>query len=195
MESQEINVTHIAKIMNINNIDTLPKINFWLFNSDNEKYQKTQVNSNAHTLTEYWSTYYNINNATGAHEVGHLMSQYFWGYLNSKKYDFLMQEGFAFYVDETRFFKFDFYKKARTILRNEKYKISTIIKDNNNDDYEEKAIVCGAFIKYLITSHGIENFAKLWKSVGEDENVFSTIYSKSLSTLEKDFYAFLDVQN
>lgn len=193
-ENQEINIGHIAKIIGVNNIDTLPKINLWIFDSDNEKYLKTQVNSNAHTLTEYWSVYYNKDNATGAHEIGHLMSQHFWGYLKSKKYDFLMQEGFAFYIDETRFFKFDFYKKAKGILRNEKYRISTIVKENNNADYENKALVCGAFIKYLITSYGVENFARLWKSIEENENVFNTIYSKGLSELEIDFYKFLETK-
>lgn len=190
-ENQEINLEHIARIMGINHIDTLPKINLWIFNSDNEKYLKTQVKSNAHTLTEYWSVYYNKDNATGAHEIGHLMSQHFWGYLKSKKYDFLLQEGFAFYIDETRFFTFDYYKKAKGLLRNEKYKISTIVQENNNVDYEKKALVCGAFVKYLITTYGVENFARLWTSVEENENAFNSIYSKSLSDLENDFYTYL----
>ena len=193
IENQEINIGHIAKIMDIKNIDTLPKINLWIFSTDNEKYLKTQVNSNAHTLTEYWSTYYNKDNATGAHEIGHLMSQHFWGYLKSKKYDFLMQEGFAFYVDENRFFKFDFYEKTKGILRNEKYKISAIAAENNNTNYKDKAVVCGAFIKYMITNYGVEKFAKLWRMVEENENVFNIIYSKGLSDLEKDFYTFLEI--
>jgi hypothetical protein len=195
IENQEININHIAGIMHINNIDTLPKINFWIFNSDYEKYLKTQVNSNAHTLTEYWSTYYNKDNATGAHEVGHLMSQHFWGYLKSKKYDFLMQEGFTFYIDETKFFKFDFYRKAKEILLDETFRISKIIKENNNDDYEDKAIVCGAFIKYLITSYRIENFVKLWKTIEDDDIAFKTIYNKNLSDLENDFYTYLAVKD
>lgn len=195
IENQEINISHIARIMGINNIDTLPKINFWIFNSDYEKYLKTQVNSNAHSLTEYWSTYYNKDNATGAHEVGHLMSQHFWGYPKTKKYDFLLQEGFAFYIDETKFFKFDFYKKAKDILQDESFQISTIIKENTNDDYEDKAIVCGAFNKYLITSFGIENFAKLWKIVEEDDSAFKTIYNKNFSNLENDFYTFLETKD
>jgi len=194
IENQEINIIHIAKIMDVKNIDTLPKIKLWIFNSDKEKYLKTQVKSNAHTLTEYWSTYYNKDNAAGAHEIGHLMSQHFWGYLKSKKYDFLLQEGFAFYIDETKFFKFDFYKKAKGILRNEKYRISTIISENNNDDYENKAIVCGAFDKYLITTFGIEKFASLWKCIEENENVFNVIYNKRLSDLENDFYTILEIK-
>ena len=195
VENQEINICHIAEKMDINNIDTLPKINLWIFDSDNEKYLKTQVNSNAHTLTEYWSVYYNKGNATGAHEIGHLMSQHFWGYLKSKKFDFLMQEGFAFYIDETRFFKFDFYKKAKGILRDEKYRISTLLEENNNTDYEYKAIVCGTFVKYLITTFGIKNFAALWRSMEENDKAFNTIYNKNLSDLEIDFYNFLERKN
>ena len=194
IENQEKNIIHIAEIMNIKNIDTLPKINFWIFDSDEEKYSKTQVKSNAHTLTEYWSTYYNKNNATGGHEVGHLMSQHFWGYLNSMKYDFLMQEGFAFYIDETQFFKFDFYNKAKGILRNEKYRISAIIEENNNNDYENKAVICGAFVKYLITSYGIEKFEVLWKNI-ENENSFNSTYNKSLTDLENDFYAHIETKD
>lgn len=191
IENQENNILHIAGIMNIEDIDTLAKIRLWIFNSDNEKYLKTQVKSNAHALAEYWSVYYNKNNAEGAHEVGHLMSQHFWGYLNSKKYDFLMEEGFAFYIDETRFFKFDFYKKSREILHNDKYKISAIIKANSNNDYENKAIVCGAFVKFIITSFGVGKFGILWKNI-ENEDVFNSTYNKSLSDLENDFYAYLE---
>jgi|GEM_PF-1647276 len=192
IENQEINISHIAGIMGIGNIDTLPKINVWIFNSDKEKYLKTQVNSNAHALTAYWSVYYNKNNAAGAHEIGHLMSQHFWGYLQSKKYDFLMQEGFAFYIDETRFFKFNFYKKAKGILRDEKYSLSKIIKENNNTDYEDKAIVCGAFVKYLIAGYGVENFARLWKAIDESDKAFITIYNQDFSDLENDFNASLE---
>jgi hypothetical protein len=191
MDNQENNLIHIAGIMNINGIDTLKKINVWVFNSDDEKYSKTQVKSNAHTLTEYWSTYYNKYNATGGHEVGHLMSQHFWGYLKSKKYDFLLEEGFAFYLDENTFFKFDFYKKAKEILRNDKYRISSIIEESNNNDYANKAIVCGAFDKYLIKTFGIDKFEKLWKNI-EDENVFTATFNKTLTDLENDFYAYLE---
>lgn len=194
IKNQEININYIAGLMNINNIDTLPKINLWIFNSDKEKYFKTQVNSNAHALTEYWSVYYNKDNATGSHEIGHLMSQHFWGYLKSKKYEFLLEEGFAFYVDETRFFKFDFYKKAKSILRNEKYKISGIVTENNNTDYENKALVCGAFCKYIISAYGVEKFAVLWKNI-ENENIFNTTYNKTLPDLENDFYEYIETNS
>ena len=104
-----------------------------------------------------------------------------------------MQEGFAFYVDENRLFKFDFYEKAKGILRNEKYKISAIVEENNNTNYEDKAVVCGAFIKYLITNYGVEKFAKRWRMVEKNENVFNIIYSKGLSDLENDFYTFSEI--
>jgi hypothetical protein len=106
-----------------------------------------------------------------------------------------MQEGFAFYVDETKFFKFDFYETAKEILEDDSYRISTIIMENNNNDYEDKAIVCGAFIKYLITSFGIENFTKLWKTIQEDDIDFKTIYGKNFSNLENDFYTFLETKD
>lgn len=190
MESQEKNIIHIAGIMNVKEVDTLPKINLWIFDSDYEKYLKTQVKSNAHTLTEYWSTYYNKNNATGAHEIGHLMSQHIWGYLKEKKYSFLLEEGFAFYVDESTFFKVDFYDKARTILANDRYRISNIIKENTNDNYEIKAVVCGAFVKYLVTVYGVDKFAILWKNI-EIDTIFNSTCNKSLPDLEIEFYKFL----
>lgn len=194
IENQEKNITHIGQIMGIKDLEILPKINVWIFNNDYEKYLKTQVRSNAHALTEYWSAYYNKGNASGGHEIGHIMSQHFWGYLQSKKFDFLLEEGFVFYIDENRFFKFDFYEKARGMLQNDKYRISTIIDENNNNDFENKAIVCGAFDKYLISNFGIEKFANVWKHI-EDENIFISTYNKSLTDLEKDFYAFLESRN
>ena len=194
LDNQEKNIIHISKLMQIDNIDTLSKINIWVFKNDNEKYLKTQVKSNAHCLTEYWSVYYNKGNATGAHEVGHLMSQYFWGYTKNDKYDFLLNEGFAFYVDEALFYKIDFYKKAKKLLQQEKYKISNIVKHNNNEDYRDKAFVCGAFDKYLIEIYGINKFSKLWIS-DDDDIIFNSIYDKSLKELEDEFYDFIKKLN
>lgn len=105
-----------------------------------------------------------------------------------------MEEGFAFYIDEGKFFKFDFYKKAKDMLGNDKYRIASIIKENNNDDYEDKATVCGAFVKYLITNFGVEKFAVLWKNI-ENEDAFNTTYGKSFSDLESDFYVFLEAKD
>lgn len=192
-ENQEKNIVHIAAIMNIKQLDTLPKIKVWIFNSDYEKYLKTQVRSNAHSLTEYWSAYYNKQNATGAHEIAHIMSQHYWGFLKAKQYSFLLEEGFTFYADENRFFTFDFYTKARSILDNESYRIAAILKENNNDNYENKATVCGAFVKYLITNYGVEKWAELWKNLDSDKT-FTAVFNKSLPELETEFYKHLETQ-
>jgi len=120
---QEKNMNRLAEFMKIGNIDTLHKIDIWIFFDDKEKYEKTQVKSSAHSLYQYWSMYYNKDNAKGAHELGHLLSQHYWGYLKSKRFNFLLDEGFAFLVDEFGYFNFDFYKKAQEILQDKKYKI------------------------------------------------------------------------
>jgi hypothetical protein len=64
----------------------------------------------------------------------------------------------------------------------------------DNDNYEDKAIGCGAFDKYLITNFGIEKFSASWRNI-ENEKIFLSTYNKSMDDLEKDFYAFLETVN
>jgi hypothetical protein len=149
------------------------------------------VKSSAHCLTPYWSIYYNKENVTGAHELAHLLSQHYWGNTSSDKFDFLLNEGFAFLADEGDFYNFNFYTKARKILKDDKYTIGNIVKHNTKGNYKKRAIVSGAFVKFLINQYGLRKFVKLWKKINEGKASFNTIYSKSFKDLESEFYAFI----
>jgi hypothetical protein len=194
IDKQEKNINHIAKLMQIENIDTLDKIRMWVFSNDDEKYRKTQIKSSAHCLTPYWSIYYNQDNAIGAHESGHLLSQTYWGYTKTERFDFLLSEGFAFFVDEHGYFDFNFYDKAKEILKKKKYRISNIAKSNSKGKFKEKAFVAGAFVKFLIENYGLDKFVQLWKTIREDESEFSQIYGKSFEALEFEFYRLINME-
>jgi len=194
---QESNFMHIIKLMNLSNPDTLSSIKVWLFESNEEKYKKTQVITDAHSLHEYWSTYYRKGNETGAHELGHVIVNNCWGYIpNDSKFQFMMSEGWAFFVDEGVFWKRSFFdeKIKKFIIENEKFHLASII-TNPQPDYSKNATISASFIKYLIQTFGIEKFSQLWKGLvnQKEEKAFNDAYGKSFSVLENEFYAFLNI--
>ena len=188
---QNENRTHILKILNIDPSEQSPKINLWIFNDDQEKYLKTQVRSNAHCLAEYHSVYYNKDNAMGAHELGHYLVETNWGQLKSDRFDMLISEGFAFLVDEGKFFNYDYYVLARDYIKNDNYLVCNITEDSPGS-YKKKAFVSAAFLKYLIRQFGIDRFKDLWQTIRDDDGIFEQVYHKSFSQLETDFYNFLN---
>jgi hypothetical protein len=190
LDSQTENILHILNILNIKPGNDSEKVFVWIFNDDNEKYLKTQVKSNAHCLSEYHSVYYNKNNALGAHELGHYLIEANWGQLKSKKYEFLFNEGFAFLVDEGKFFKKDYYLLAKDYLKDKRYSIDSISNESPGD-YKKKAFVSASFLKYLIKIYGIELFEKLWKHIKEDKSVFVLVYGKSFQNIKKEYYSFI----
>ena len=190
LESQTENISHILNILEIQSPKKAQKVFVWIFNDDNEKYLKTQVKSNAHCLSEYHSVYYNKSNSKGAHELGHYLTQIYWGYLKSQKYEFLLDEGFAFLVDEGRFFNYDYYLLAKEYISDTKYLIKNI-NYNSPGDYKKKAFVSASFLKYLIQEFGIESFKKLWQSIEEDDKAFEQVYGKSFLDLQNGFYNFI----
>ena len=189
---QKKNIIHISKLMQVANIDTLRNIDIWIFKDDNEKYLKTQVKTSAHCIEPYLSAYYNQDNAVGAHELGHILSQIYWGRTKTNRFELLLNEGFAFYVDEHGYFDFDFYSKAKDILKDENYRICNIVQANSKGDIKDKSFVSGAFVKYLIEKYGLDKFIRLWQTIREDESIFFNIYGRKLKVLESDFYNLID---
>ncbi len=183
---------HLFKLMKIEEpIDSLPKVDIFIFKDINEKYLKTQVKSSAHALPSYYAAYYPTVNAEGAHEITHILDSHFWCFFSNNKFNMLLNEGFSFYSDEGIIFKFDYYEKARKILKNEEYQINRIITSTAGSSYENQAYVSGAFVKYLIENYGINKFEEMWLKINKDKmdnNVFDIVYNQSLSDLETKFY-------
>lgn len=183
---------HLFKLMKIEEpIDSLPKIDIFIFRDIKEKYLKTQVKSSAHSLPPYYAAYYPTVNAEGAHEITHILDSHFWCPFSNGEFGMLLNEGFSFYSDEGIIFNFDYYEKAKKILKNKEYQINKIISSTAGDSYEKQAFVSGAFVKFLIETYGIEKFKELWLSINEekaDEKVFEVVYDQSINNLESNFY-------
>lgn len=184
---------HLFQLMEIeeSSIDSLPKIDIFIFKNIREKYLMTQVKSSAHSLPQYYAAYYPTVNAEGAHEITHILDSHFWCPFSNKQFSMLINEGFSFYSDEGIIFKFDYYEKAKKILKNNEYQINRIITSTAGDSYEKQAFVSGAFVKLLIENYGIEKFKKLWIEINKekaDATVFNDIYNKSIEDLESMFY-------
>ncbi len=190
--AQENNFFHIRQIMKFADSITFPKINIWLFKDPKEKHKKTLTSSSAHSLNEYWSVYYLLENARGAHEIAHLLANRVWGYAASQRYKFLLEEGFSIYCDEARFFQFDLKTKCLEMMLDRNYTLRSVIADSSNSlDYWRKAIISGTFVKYLIELYSIEKFTTLWRTAQEEEAIFQRIYNHPYREIEKGFLIFL----
>jgi len=193
-------IEHAARLtgMTQEGIDLMPKFNIWLFKDIDDKYRKTQLKS-IHCISDYNAVYYPAEESKSAHEYGHLLAYYNWGHMLNRKYSLFLDEAFAYYVDEGRAFKFEYYEKAKEILDNDGYAVSKILAGETPFDLfankgRKKAFVCAAFIKYLVNSYGIEKFAGLWKAVRKnDSGAFQQIYNKDMPELEQEFYRFLKI--
>ncbi|MCB0632297.1 MAG: hypothetical protein R2824_11425 [Saprospiraceae bacterium] len=202
-EAQELNYRELAKLMGIKN-ETFERINFWLFKDKAQKIALTLVDSDAHAISTFPSVYYLPKNATGAQEVGHVMTQKLWGFIpKTSNYSLLIDEGFNFYIDDERFYGGNLLVDARDILiENPEFDLAGLIAANNgrkltgvetgSHDLNE-SLLAGAFVKFMIMEYGIDQFEKLWKLAVQHDvaalQIFEKIYGKSLVVLNEEFKA------
>jgi len=197
---QENNLRRIASILNIakEKTDTLRPINMWLFRNSKIKTEITKIPADAFSIYPFWSMYYTYKSAKSAHELAHLIIQEYWGYFESKKYNFLISEGFASLVDEGYGKRdFDYYEKAESILDRDKYSMDVVINNKPvtgffQNSYTQKAVVAGAFVKYLIEEYDIRKFKQLWQTLRNDSKTFKKVYNKSLDNLCLDFKSYIN---
>lgn len=202
LKRQENNILRITELLNIpkENIDTLRKINIWLFKNLKEKDLITKIPATDFSIRPYWSAYHTYGASGSAHEIGHLIINEFWGWFKSNKYQFLIEEGYASLVDEGNGKRdFDYYSKAKKILKKDGFKIDQIVNNEQvmtffKNPYTLRAIVAGAFVKYLINEKGIDKFKQLFQTLEDDDKVFKAIYGQSLSELTNDFYSFIETK-
>ena len=197
--SQQLNLYRIGDILSIphNRLDTLRKINVWLFKDLKEKTDITKISADAFAIPPFWSFYYTYEVAKAAHELGHLVIDEYWGYFKSKKYNFVIEEGYASLVDEGHGNRdSDYFKKSKKITKRKKYSMTNIINNVNvpsvfKNPYTQKAIVAGGFVKYLIKEYGIDEFKTLWLTLNDDGEAFESVYNKSINELAADYMDFL----
>jgi hypothetical protein len=197
--TQQANLYRIGDLLSIpyEKLDTLRKINVWMFKDLNEKTEITKIHATDFAIHPYWSIYCTYSSAKSAHELGHIVIDEYWGHFKSEKYQFVIEEGFASLIDEGHGARdFDYFKKAKRITRSRKYSITNVI--NNayvtgifRNPYTQKAIVAGAFVKFLIEEHGVDKFKILWLTLRDDGQAFALVYGKPIEEIATDFTNFL----
>jgi hypothetical protein len=198
-QSQQDNLYCIGKLLSVpkEDLDTLRKINIWMFQDLKEKTEITKISATDFCIPPYWSIYCTYASSKAAHELGHMIIDEYWGYFKSRKYNFIIAEGFASFVDEGHGKRnYDYLEKAKKVTRHNKYSMSNIINDVTvtgifKNPYTQKAIVAGGFVKYLIKEYGIEKFKNLWLTLTDNGEAFNLVYNKSLDELAIDYMAFL----
>lgn len=197
--AQQDNLYRIGDLLSIQHerLDTLRKINIWMFQDLDEKTDITKIHATDFCIPPYWSIYCTYSSSKSAHELGHMIINEYWGYFRSKKHSYIIEEGYASLVDEGHGKRnFDYYMKSKRLIRNEKYSMHNVINNVNvtgifKNPYTQKAIVAGGFVKFLMEEYGVEKFKNLWLTLQEDGIAFEAVYSKSIDKLADDYILFL----
>jgi len=196
--------SHVDNIINIigmssAKLDSMPKINVWIFANDEEKYKKTQLHG-IHAIGDYGSVYYPAEHSKSAHEYGHILASYNWGWMWNKEFSSVIDEAFAYYVDEGRGFDFSYIERTKDILSNDSYSISNILAGKKPFDLfanigQKQEIACATFIKYMIEKYGVNKFGQLWRELNKNgRDAFKNTYGKTLEELESEFYSYLGIK-
>jgi len=204
VKSQELNYTEVASLMGISERE-LTKINFWLFKDKEQKGKLTLVKSDAHAISTFPSVYYLPKNATGAQEVGHVMTQSYWGFIpKTSNYALIIDEGFNYYIDNERFYKEEIIEKVKILNSNKPISIIKLINANNGKRTKgiqtgshevNESLISGAFVQFMIEKYGIDNFSKLWRKAVNNERansiIFREVYNKDIIELNNEFITYL----
>lgn len=201
MNAQETNFSEIAKLMGMDE-NLVDKIKFWVFKDREQKKLITLVDSDAHAISTFPSVYYLPKNATGGQEVGHVMTQVYWGFIpKTSNYSLVIDEGFNYYIDDDRFYDGKLFQYAKEVKkeRNE-LSIQKLITLNKGEKIEgvdsgshnqDKSFLAGGFVKYLIETYGVEEFGKLWRLAVENPTakteIFKQVYGKDLQEINGEF--------
>jgi hypothetical protein len=201
IKAQETNFNEILRFMGIQN-KGLTRINFYLFKDKEQKKLLTQVDSDAHAISTFPAVYYLPINSKGAQEVGHVMTQKYWGFIpKTSNYSLLIDEGFNYYIDDERFYNGTLCDKAlnayaenqnltinELVLMNNGTKITGVVGGSHKQNVSD---ISGCFVKYLIQQYGSEKFGQLWRLASNNESarpeLFEEIYNIELAKISKEF--------
>jgi len=200
IKSQELNYSELAILMGISEIE-LTKINFWLFKDKAQKEKLTLVASDAHAISTFPSVYYLPKNATGGQEVGHVMTQSYWGFIpKTSNYALVIDEGFNYYIDNKRFYKEKLIEKVKILNSKKSVSILKLVNENNGKRIKgvqsgshevDESLIAGAFTQFIIEKYGIEKFSILWKKALKKESadsiIYNEVYNKDISELNNEF--------
>ncbi len=201
-DAQEENFAELATLMGLSAEDQKIKISYWLFKDREQKRKLTKVDTDAHVLSDLNAVFHLPKNAKGSQELGHLLTQKFWGFIpKTSNYSLIIDEGFNYYIDDARFYNNKLTKDAKAVLAsNTSLSAAKLIKRNDGEKVSGVATgshllneskIAGAFVKYLIETHGIEKFQELWKLATQDTtakaSIFKKVYGTSLKKINEEF--------
>lgn len=201
MAAQENNFQELARLMGIP-LDGKDKILFYLFRDIEQKKILTLVDSDAHAISDFPAVYHLPFNSTGGQEVGHVMTQKYWGSIpKTSNYSLIIDEGFNFYIDDERFYKGALWNQAlKSKKENQEITIEALILANNGEKLEgvengshqlDESFIAGAFVKFIIDNYGISKFEALWRSAAIDaraqSQIFDKVYGKSITEISEEF--------
>lgn len=205
-DSQEENFKELATLMGLSEEDQKIKISYWLFKDRAQKRKLTKVDTDAHVLSDLKAVFHLPKNAKGGQELGHLLTQNFWGFIpKTSNYSLIIDEGFNYYIDDARFYNNKLTSDAKAILASDdSLSASKLIKRNDGEKVSgvstgshqlNESKIAGAFVKYLIETHGIAKFQELWKLATQNPtakaSIFKKVYGTSLKKINQEFVATL----
>lgn len=205
-DAQEKNFEELAALMGLTEEDQQFKVSYWLFKDRSQKRKLTKVDTDAHVLSSLNAVFHLPKNAKGGQELGHLLTQKFWGFIpKTSNYSLIIDEGFNYYIDDARFYNNSLTKEAKAALKQDNtLSIVNLIKRNDGEKIHgvatgshqrNESIIAGAFVKYLIETHGIDKFQELWKLAVKDNtakaSIFEKVYGTSLKKIDEAFMATL----
>jgi len=171
------------------------KINFFIFNSLEDKINITNHRSDAHAISSYNSVYYvdnpELSNVFGLHEVSHIIVHKTIGLGAAGPFKLFTNEGLAVWTEDKwgKLPLYDYYKKK--FNENDICEpIEFIDKYDKTDSLKNVYGAWGAFTKYLIDNYGIDKFIILHKT-GNDKNGFKNIYGISVEEANEQFLVFI----
>lgn len=205
-DAQEKNFGELATLMGLTNEEQQFKVSYWLFKDRAQKRKLTKVDSDAHALSTLNAIFHLPKNAKGGQELGHVLTQKFWGFIpKTSNYSLIIDEGFNYYIDDVRFYNNSLTKETKAALAQDNtLNVVNLIKRNDGEKIHgvatgshrlNESIIAGAFVKYLIETHGIKKFQELWKLAVKDNTakagIFKKVYGTSLKKIHEAFIATL----
>lgn len=204
----KIKERHYSRILLFLKTKNYPKIRYYLYPSLREKKKLMGNNSLGNAI---WEELKLIDNRVktkkfeihvlydgkikfiGEHEDTHLLSLPFGLSI------YLFNEGLSQFMEGSLFGKDIDILSKRLMKKNKLYPLKWLINNKNWERVKEEIVYpqAGSFIKYLINTHGLEKFKKVYKKLSRNKKVKENIkiiessYSKSIKELEKDWQKYL----
>ncbi len=192
IEEQESVLEDLEKFFNLK----VPfKIQYFLLNNYKQisYYYGEDVEYNGFAMfpDKVYALYNEEVKCIGHHEDAHIVSN-----LIGRPPSFI-EEGIAMYFDKTWWGKENNWWVIKYLQEGSYINITELMYDENKLYLNAKITypIAGAFTKFLIDQYGKKNYIKLYKNNIINDEVFISIYGKTLVQLEECFLRYIEIGN